>query len=648
MTTKGIIDTQGSPNFRLQTVPVPAVRLQGGFWHSLQRGNVEKGIPRLHSLLEEHGGLDNFRRLAPSRGAGVSPAERPERKGPLFTDSDVYKWIEAVGFALQSEDLPELEATADVIIADIAAAQEPDGYLNTYYIEERKAERYQHLEHSHEMYCAGHLMQGAIAYHRATGKDALLQVACKLADHLDREFGPGQRETNDGHPEVELALVELYRETGEKRYLDLAGALLSRPQSLYGFAPIAQRESLVGHCVRSAYICAGGADFAAETEAPAMLANLHSLWQDLITGKIYVTGGIGARYEGEAFGEPYELPNARAYAETCAQIGHFMWAWRMLMLTGECEYAEGMETILYNGLRSGVSLAGDEYFYMNPLAVKGGYERSAWHGCTCCPPNVQRMLASLTGYFMNVSEGAVWVQLYDACTAELALPGGPQVKLDVKTRYPWDETITITVEVAETVEFALNLRIPAWAEGAVAMINGGNMATAEPGQYLSLKRRWKSGDTVMLSFPMPLKAIESHPYVTENKGAVALQRGPLVYCVESTDHDGNTVDATYFHGGEDKDVEVADLAVPAVEYEGLPESWEAKWREDLLGGIMTIEGPGYIAIPSNEPLYRSLEEPFETGYTSAHITAIPYYAWGNRGDCAMRVWLPTTVAWEEL
>ncbi len=384
MTTKGIIDSSSSPNFRLQAVPVPAVRLREGFWRSLQRGNVERGIPRLLSLLEEHGGIDNFRRLA---------GKRVERKGPLFTDSDVYKWIEAVAFALQNEPLPELEAAADGIIADIAAAQEPDGYPNTYFIEDRKAERYQHLEYSHEMYCAGHLMQAAVAYHRATGKNALLKVACKLADHLDREFGPGKRETNDGHPEVELALVELYRETGEKRYLDLAGALLSRPQSLQGLAPIAERESLVGHCVRSAYICAGGADLAAETDAAGMMDNLRKLWQDLIGGKIYVTGGVGARYEGEAFGQPYELPNARAYAETCAQIGHFMWAWRMLMLSGECGYADWMETILYNGFRSGVSLAGDEYFYMNPLSYDGGYQRSAWHGCTCCPPNDQRMLA---------------------------------------------------------------------------------------------------------------------------------------------------------------------------------------------------------------------------------------------------------------
>lgn len=613
MTTKGIIDSSSSPNFRLQAVPVPAVRLREGFWRSLQRGNVERGIPRLLSLLEEHGGIDNFRRLA---------GKRVERKGPLFTDSDVYKWIEAVAFALQNEPLPELEAAADGIIADIAAAQEPDGYLNTYFIEDRKAERYQHLEYSHEMYCAGHLMQAAVAYHRATGRNALLKVACKLADHLDREFGPGKRETNDGHPEVELALVELYRETGEKRYLDLAGALLSRPQSLQGLAPIAERESLVGHCVRSAYICAGGADLAAETDAAGMMDNLRKLWQDLIGGKIYVTGGVGARYEGEAFGQPYELPNARAYAETCAQIGHFMWAWRMLMLSGECGYADWMETILYNGFRSGVSLAGDEYFYMNPLSYDGGYQRSAWHGCTCCPPNVQRMLAQLTGYFMSVAPGEVRVHLYDACKAELTLPEGNRVGLDISTKYPWGETITITLDLTEPAEFALNLRIPAWANGAVAMINGRNMATAEAGKYLTLKRLWQPGDQVSLNFPMKITALVSHPFVAENRCAVALQRGPVVYCLESVDHP-------------EQDLRELHVALG----EGKLAGWEAQWRPELLDGVVVLTGEGYRISPSSDELYQPAGERPQ-GHEPVTLTAIPCYAWANRGDSALRVWLP--------
>ena len=324
-----ILDTSHSPHVRLHTVPLPAVRLaDDGFWTPLRRGNVENGLPRLHALLEENGHMDNFRRLA---GKEVA------RRGPLFTDSDLYKWIEAVGYVLQTGDHPDLRRLLDADIADIAAAQGDDGYLSTYFIEERAGERYQHLEYSHEMYCAGHLMQGAVAVARATGDDTLLQVACRFADHLDSVFGPGRNGTTDGHPEVELALIELYRHTRERRYLDLAAFLLSRPQSHANLPPIAQRESLVGHAVRSSYICCGGADLVMETGDPEMMANLQRLWQDLIGGKIYVTGGVGARYEGEAFGEPYELPNARAYAETCAQIGHFMWAFRMLLLTGEAQ-----------------------------------------------------------------------------------------------------------------------------------------------------------------------------------------------------------------------------------------------------------------------------------------------------------------------
>jgi hypothetical protein len=656
-----ILDTTHSPHVRLHTVPLPAVRLaDAAFWTPLRQGNVERGIPRLHGLLEEHGHMDNFRRLAwtrhaDARGAGVPPA----RQGPLYTDSDLYKWIEGIGYVLQTEDGLELRALADADIAAIAAAQEPDGYLNTYYIEDRRAERYQHLEHSHEMYCAGHLMQGAITYARATGDDTLLQVARRFADHLDTVFGPGQNETTDGHPEVELALIELYRHTRERRYLDLAAFFLGRPQSHASLPPIAKRPALIGHCVRSSYICCAGADLVMETGDPALLANLERLWQDLVTGKIYVTGGVGARYEGESFGEPYELPNARAYAETCAQIGHFMWAFRMLLLTGECQYADWMETILYNGLRSGVNLAGDEYFYMNPLAHDGqesvsatGHrvpptQRSTWHGTTCCPPNVQRLLASLPGYFMTVSDRAAQIHLYDSLSADLQVPGVGPVKLEIATRYPWEEEIEITVQLDAPAEFALHLRIPGWCDGATAFVNGAAPVEGEAGAYLIVRRQWQPGDVVQLHLPMSLDAIEAHPHVNEDREMVALRRGPLVYCVESPDLDGNTIDGA-FYVGPDQEAAVADLAVPAAHYEGLPDSWEAKWREDLLGGVMTIEGPGYIALPSREPLYRSVAWPFETGYTSAHIVAIPYYAWANRGPAAMRVWLSKTIPWADL
>ncbi|MCE5237949.1 glycoside hydrolase family 127 protein [bacterium] len=622
-----ILDTSHSPHVRLHTVPLPAVRLaDDAFWTPLRRGNVENGLPRLHGLLEENGHMDNFRRLA---GKDVA------RRGPLFTDSDLYKWIEAAGYVLQTEDHPDLRSLLEADIADIAAAQGDDGYLSTYFIEERAGERYQHLEYSHEMYCAGHLMQGAVAVARATGDDTLLQVACRFADHLDSVFGPGRNGTTDGHPEVELALIELYRHTRERRYLDLAAFLLSRPQSHANLPPIAQRESLIGHAVRSSYICCGGADLVMETGDPEMMANLQRLWQDLVGGKIYVTGGVGARYEGEAFGEPYELPNARAYAETCAQIGHFMWAFRMLLLTGEGQYAEAMEWILYNGLRSGVDLDGYQYFYMNPLAHDGkesvsatGHrvpptQRSTWHGCTCCPPNVQRLLASLPGYFVTVAEREVHVHLYDALEAAVDVPGVGPVRLKIETRYPWDGGITITVGLDEAADFALHLRIPTWADGAAAFVGGAQPLAGEPGTYLVIQRQWQPGDVVQLDLPMALEALEAHPNVTEDRGAVALKRGPIVYCVESVDHR----------------TPVAELSVSVTPGEGLPASWEAVWREDLLGGVVVIEGPGFGCVPTERPLYAAVAQGYKTGQVPAHITAIPYYAWANRGPAAMRVWV---------
>ncbi len=619
-----ILDNTRSPHVRLRTVPLPAVRLaEEAFWTSLRKSNVENGIPRLHALLEEHGHMDNFRRLA---GKNVP------RRGPLFTDSDLYKWIEAVGYVLQTEDQPQLRAWAEADIADIAAAQEPDGYLNTYYVEERREERYQHLDYSHELYCAGHLIQGAIAYARATQDDTLLHVACRFADHLDSVFGPGKNETTDGHPEIELALIELYRHTGERRYLDLAAFFLSRPQSLQNLPPIAERPALVGHCVRSAYICSGGADLVMETGDEKMLANLQRLWQDLIQGKIYVTGGVGARYEGEAFGDPYELPNARAYAETCAQIGHFMWAFRMLLLTGDSSYADWMEIILYNGLRSGVDLDGDEYFYMNPLAHDGeealsatGHrvpptKRSAWHSCTCCPPNVQRLLASLPGYFMTVAPRELHLHLYDSLQAELNIPEVGPVQIQIHTRYPWQEDIVLTITPSAPAEFSLHLRIPFWAQGAAAMINNVHTVPAPAGQELVLRRIWQPGDSIRLHLPMPLEALESHPRVAENRGAIALRRGPIVYCVEGHDNEAHT----------------GDLAVRLAE-NGLSADWQAMWRPELLGGVMTLEGPGFV-MPAAGPLYRPAGSvPITPRPTK--IVAIPYYAWANRGPSSMRVWL---------
>ena len=622
----GVVDTSRSPHARLRSVPLAAVKLSDGFWRQRVQANAAAGMPAFFHAMEEHGVLDNFRRLSGRK-------EGPYREAGYGSESDLYKWIEAVGYVLQTGEAPELRALAEAAIEEIAALQGEDGYLyaGTTLGGNPDYARFSRLQNSHELYCAGHLLQAAVAYWRATGDGQLLGVATRLADYLCGVFGPGQLETTDGHPEIELALVELYRATGERRYLDLAGFFLSRPQSHENLPPIAQRPALVGHSVRSGYICSGGADWYLETGDAAMLDNLRGLWDDLVGGKIYLTGGIGARFAGEAFGEPYELPNARAYAETCAAISHAMWAWRMLLATGEAQYADWLETILYNGFLSGVSLSGAEYFYMNPLASSGGYRRQPWFGCNCCPPNIHRTFASLPGYFFTTSEEGLWVHLYDACEALLTLPDRTSVQLEVRTRYPWEGQVEIVVTPAAPAEFTIFLRIPGWAEGARVTVNG-EESTGEtpvpPGNYLPLRRRWAPGDVIRLELPLPVRLVESHPRVTENRGAVALTRGPLVYCLESPDN----VTAA-----------IPDLALAPAP--GDPSGgFCAEWQPLLLRGVTLLRGPGQAPCAActagqPDPLYRPWGEPPAPRY-DLPTTAIPYYAWGNRESAGMAVWAP--------
>lgn len=623
--TQGVIDTQSSPYFTMRSVPVPAVALGDGFWQPRRCKNVEASIPSVLQTLEEHGVVDNFRRLS-----GRVDAPRRDRH---YTDSDLYKWLEAVGFALQSEDNPTLRATADEIIRIIANAQEDDGYIHTFWSDQR----WQHLHSSHEMYCGGHLIQAGIAYYRATGDDTLLTVGRRFADVLCREFGPGKREITDGHPEIELALVELYRETGEQHYLDLAVFFTGLPQSQYSLPPIAKRPYLVSHCVRSGYICSGGADIYAETGDESLLANLKRLWADLVGGKMYITGGVGARYQGEAFGEPYELPNLRAYAETCSQISHFMWAWRMLLITREATYADAMERIIYNGFLSGVSLSGIEYFYRNPQASNGfspnaenarghdareGYQRNSWWETMCCPPNIERTLASLPGYFFSTADEGIWVHLYDRCEATLQC-ADTAVALAINTDYPWDGEIAITVTPEAAAEFSLFSRIPEWATNATISVNDATAEAIAPG-YAEIKRTWQPGDVVRISLPMPARFTRAHPYVAENRGCIAIERGPIVYCFEGIDN---------------PDSDVRDLYIPADSL--YPASWTATFEADMLCGLTVLRGEG--AVPDRNVADGPLYGPTTVGdakFCRIPVTAIPYYAWANRGVHAMRIWVP--------
>jgi len=623
-----VVDTSRSPHACLRPVPLTAVTLADGFWTPRRRVNREDTLPSQYRLLEETGRVDNFRRAA---GKVDVPFQ-----GRYYNDSDVYKWLEAVAWTLATDADPALARMADTVIAEIAAAQQPDGYLNTYFTHERAAERWTNLRDMHELYCAGHLIQAAVAHHRATGDDRLLHIVRRLADHICDRFGPqeeGKRAGTGGHPEIEMALVELARETGEPRYCRQAQFFLDmRGRGLIGGSayhqdhkPFRELERMVGHAVRAVYLNAGAADLYAETGEAALHDALDCLWRNMTARQMYINGSIGSRYEGEAFGRDYELPNERAYAETCAAIGSAMWNWRMLQITGDARYTDVLETTLYNAVLCGVSLDGRAYFYQNPLADDGTHRRQPWFGCACCPPNIARLLASLPGYFYSLSDAGLWVHLYAQGAARISLLNGPTIGLTQHTRYPWDGEIAIEIEGEGT--FSLWLRIPAWCEeGAVLEVSGEPCAgVLTPGSYAEVRRAWRPGDVVRLNLPMPVRRVECHPYVAENAGRVALMRGPILYCVEEADNPG---------------LDLRDVLLPA------DADFTVAFRPDLLGGVVVLRGQAE-AIPPDaiwaDRLYRTAVPCSEKQRGRLmEVTAIPYYAWANRAPGPMRVWLRTT------
>lgn len=625
-----VVDTSRSPNARLRPLAIDAVTLDDAFWSPRLRVNHTVTLAAQYRQCEETGRIDNFRRAA---GTIDTPFQ-----GRYFNDSDVYKWIEAAAWTLAAGPDPALERQVDGLIVEIGAAQRPDGYLNTYFARERAAERWTDFD-LHEMYCAGHLFQAAVAHHRATGATSLLDVATRFADHICATFGPpetGKRLGADGHPEIELALVELYRETGERRYLEQAQFFLDvrgrgllgspydrfRPAYHQDHQPFREQDAVVGHAVRAIYLTAGATDLAIETGEDAVVAALHRLWTDMTARKMYATGGIGARYEGEAFGDAYELPNARAYAETCAAIASVMWNWRLLLMEGEARYADVMELALYNGVLSGLSLEGDTYFYENPLTDDGTHRRQPWFGTACCPPNIARLLASLPGYVYTMASEAIWIHLYVEGTADVQLPDGRDLQIRQRTHYPWDGDVEI--EVSGEGEFSVLVRIPAWCEtGATVTINGQTVAaTLVPGSYAEIRRDWQTGDVIHLSLPMPVRRIVTHPRVAENAGRVALMRGPLLYCLEAADNPG----------ADPRDVSLSATATLTAEFQA-----------GLLDGVVTISGEAVVASLDatwGDRLYRAVSTGVMTPPGKrATVTAIPYFAWANREPGPMAVWL---------
>ena len=629
----GVIDLNRSPHAKLKTVPVNAVTIQEGFWSKRRLTNVDSSIPSMHDELLAHGRMDNFLRL---EGRSTEP-----QKGPVYSDSDIYKWLEAVGFALQTNDPHDYRKTADGMIHDVVAAQEPSGYLNTYYQGDRKSLRmtYPTQTTGHELYNIGHMLQGSIAYYRATGDRTMLDSAMRFIDgFLIPNYGPDKDKKGivAGHPEIEMALIELSRTTGKPEYIELAGYILHgddriplRPQQIvYMFCgiPFTSRTKLEGHAVRAMYACCGATDYYLETGDPEYWKTLNVLWSDLSEHQLYVTGGVGAREAGEAFGDAYELPNATAYGESCAAIGNMMWNWRMLTATGDAKYADVIERALYNGINSGMSLDGTLYCYRNPLAFdpSGGDKiRNPWYDTTCCPPNLERTFASLPGYFYSTSKDGLYLHLYDNSELDWHLEDGSPLKVVQQTRFPWDGSVAITVTPQTPKEFTFYLRIPAWSIRTEVKVNGASVSGATPGQYLPIQRRWAPGDAIHVSFDMTPQVLEANKRVVDDYGRVALQRGPLVYCLEELDQPAG--------------VPLYDVSLdlrPAAAAQ-----FHQEFRPDLLGGIVILKHVG----AANESSPRNLYYRYAANSGSpspVELTFIPYYAWANRAATPMQVWTP--------
>ena len=636
---EGVLRLEKSPYAKLRNVPVHAVTVKEGFWGARRATNVEKSIPSMEKLLEANGRMNNFLRLV-----GKSDAAQ---HGPVYSDSDVYKWTEAVGFALQSGDRPELRAMTEKIIREVVAVQEPNGYLDTYYAGDKAKDRMtpEVQRWGHELYNIGHMIQGAIAYYRGTGDRTLMDAGIKFVDgYLLPNFGPGadKKPILSGHPEIELALIELYRTTGNKSYLELAGYVLHGDERIklpahgyvYHFCgiPFTTRTHLEGHAVRAMYACCGATDYYLETGDPTYLKTLNVLWEDLVSSQMYVTGGVGARSEGEAFGDSYELPNFTAYGESCAAIGNMMWNWRMLAATGEAKYADVIERALYNGINSGMSLDGTMYCYRNPLGFDpsgGDHIRNPWYDTTCCPPNLERTFASLPGYFYSTSKDGLYAHLYDNSELDWHLEDGTGLKVVQKTKYPWDGAVEIGIAPEKPTEFAFYLRVPAWSAGTEVSVNGKAVGAAAAGEYLPLRRRWASGDLIHAKFNMTPQMIEANPRVVEDYGRVAVQRGPLVYCLEQLDQPAGT--ALF-------DVSLDTRAKSAA-------GFHEEFRGDLLGGIVALKHRGAMKEKSAavSPLYSSYSAEGAKA-KEVELTFVPYYAWANRAGTPMQVWTPVLKA----
>jgi DUF1680 family protein len=610
----------------LRPLPLTAVAVaDDSLWGTWLRRNADRTLPHCVSQLHEAGAIDNLRR--------VTGEADGEFRNMWFADSDVHKTLEAAAWQLvRTPEDAELRAFLDSVAALLVKAQGEDGYLNSYFTVVKPEQRWQELHWSHELYCAGHLIQAAVAAARAGVGAEIVAVARRFADLIVDRF----REVDDvdGHPEIETALVELYRVTGHRPYLDVAKRFIdlrghglldgSRfgPAYLQDHVPVRQAETVAGHAVRQLYLLAGAVDVAVETHDDELLTASRRLWDDAFGAKTYLTGAHGSRHRDEAFGDPYELPADRAYAETCAAIASFQWNWRMLLATGDVRHADEMERVLHNAIAGSIALDGQHFFYSNPLHLRTGHDgshedapsqRLPWYSCACCPPNLARLMATLAGYAVTADDGGLQIHQYNAGEIETTVDGSP-VRIAVQTDYPWDGRVELTVTTDAPITLAL--RIPGWCPAENVRLDGQSVEPKDG--YLRLRRDWTAGVTVTLDLPMPARVVQPHPRIDAVRGCVALARGPLVYCIEQTDLPDDVIL---------EDVRI-HAAAPMVVHRatGLPTVPVALM---VSGTVRSADTALYPASPVEEAV------------TPLTFMAVPYSLWGNRQTGPMRVWIPT-------
>ena len=636
----GNMQAQDAPHgYPYSPVPFTSVKVTDSFWGQRLKASREVTIPLAFSKCEESGRYENFVKAA-------HPSENYKVEGLPFDDTDVYKTIEGASYLLQTYPDKKLKSYIDSVLAIVAAAQEPDGYLYTSRTMNPKhphawsgSRRWEKVEDlSHEFYNLGHMVEGAIAHYQATGKRNFLDIAIRYADCVCREIGPGegQQVLVPGHQIAEMALAKLYIVTGDRKYLDEAKFFLDQRghtsrRDAYSQAhkPVVEQDEAVGHAVRATYMYAGMADVAALTGDTAYIHAIDRIWDNIVGKKYYITGGIGATANGEAFGANYELPNMSAYCETCAAIGNVYVNYRLFLLHGESKYYDVLERSLYNGLISGVSLDGGGFFYPNPLESRGQHQRQPWFGCACCPSNICRFIPSLPGYVYAVKDKDVYVNLFMSNEANLEV-GKKSVVLEQQTRYPWDGDVAVSVKKNKVGAFAMKIRIPGWVRGQVVpsdlyrysdgkrlgysvKVNGQPVESELQDGYFTIERRWKKGDKVEVHFDMEPRVVKAHAKVEADRGRVAVERGPLVYCAEWPDN---------------------DFDIMSVLVNRRPQ-FETVEKPDMLCGLTEIKtGAQVLGYDAEGRLTAS----------DVELTLIPYYAWAHRGSGNMMVWLPQEVS----